>query len=181
MRTHRTAAGIAAAVDAAGMLMSPEMAAAHAAEVDQWKATAESWRRRAYAAENVRWDDELPPGGEVCATCEQPVESEPCPEHNPRALIAPLRADRDQFADRVDTLTKVAKGNKRHVQALTGELEDAQARIDELEKQLATARADGYQHAIDVMRAERLPMSVGLLEAQRDLDALDAAEGGERS
>jgi hypothetical protein len=101
MRTHRTAAGIAAAVDAAGMLMSPETAAAHAAEVDRWKATAESWRQRYYAEAGVRWDDELPPGGEVCATCEQPVESEPCPEHNPRTLMAQMdEAARERWIEK---------------------------------------------------------------------------------
>lgn len=59
-------------------------------------------------------------------------------------------------------------------------LVDAEARVAELEQQLAAAKADGYQRAIEVMRAERLPMSVGLLEAQAELDALDAAVGGER-
>lgn len=34
-----------------------------------------------------------------------------------------LRSERDEFANRVDTLTKVAKGNKQHVQVLLGELE----------------------------------------------------------
>jgi hypothetical protein len=28
------------------------------------------------------WDATLPPGGYVCATCGEPVESEPCPEHS---------------------------------------------------------------------------------------------------
>lgn len=157
MQTRQTAAGIAVAVDAAGMLMSPETAAAHAAEVDRWKTTAASWRTRAYAAENVRWDDEVPPGGEVCATCEQPVESEPCREHNPRALVEQLRADRNAFADRVDTLTAVAKGNKQaYVEAVATvaaleqkrvELErianTERERVAELERQLAAARADG--------------------------------------
>jgi hypothetical protein len=64
------------------------------------------------------------------------------------------------------------------VPALLAEIERLQARVAELEAQAATARANGYQRAIEVMRAEHLPMSVGLLEAQRDLDALDAKDGG---
>lgn len=44
----------------------------------------------------------------------------------------------------------------------------------ELEKQSAAAQDAGYAAAIEVMRQEKLPMSVGLLEAQRELDALDA-------
>ncbi len=57
------------------------------------------------------------------------------------AEVERLRTDRNAYADRVDTLTAVAKGNKRHVQALTGELETAQARVAELEQQVATAEA----------------------------------------
>ncbi|MFE5563336.1 hypothetical protein [Streptomyces sp. NPDC056544] len=30
------------------------------------------------------WSDELPPGGFVCNVCGQPVESEPCPDHEPK-------------------------------------------------------------------------------------------------
>lgn len=31
------------------------------------------------------WVADLPPGGYVCSVCKTPVESEPCPEHQPRA------------------------------------------------------------------------------------------------
>ncbi|WP_267244383.1 DUF6011 domain-containing protein [Streptomyces sp. PR69] len=31
------------------------------------------------------WSSELPPGGLVCSVCSQPVESEPCPVHAPKA------------------------------------------------------------------------------------------------
>jgi hypothetical protein len=56
---------------------------------------------------------------------------------------------------------------------------DAEDRVAELEASSATARRRGYEAAIDVMRQERLPMSVGLLEAQLELDELDgAAEAG---
>lgn len=38
------------------------------------------------------------------------------------AEVDRLRTERDEFADRVDTLTSVAKGNKRHVQEMYAEL-----------------------------------------------------------
>ena len=98
MSQRRTAAGIAVAVDAA--VIEPLRA-----EVDRVRANARYWRQRYYTEASVRWDDELPPGGEVCAVCEQPVESEPCPEHNPRALVAKLTAEierlrRPSYSDR---------------------------------------------------------------------------------
>jgi hypothetical protein len=111
------------------------------AQAERWQTTAASWRKRYYTEAGTRWDDELPPGGEVCATCEQPVESEPCAEHNPRVLAERLRTERDEFADRVDTLTAVAKGNKRHVQMLFGDLQAAQARITALEADAARLQA----------------------------------------
>lgn len=43
------------------------------------------WKGQYHQASNTRWCDEIPPGGEVCATCGTPVESEPCPEHSPQA------------------------------------------------------------------------------------------------
>jgi hypothetical protein len=49
------------------------------------------------------------------------------------AEVVRLKTERDQFADRVDTLTYVCKGNKAHVQMLFGELQTAQARVRELE------------------------------------------------
>lgn len=44
------------------------------------------------------------------------------------AEVERLRAERDAFADRVDTLTAVAKSNKRHVQAMGAELPAAESR-----------------------------------------------------
>lgn len=52
--------------------------------------------------------------------------------------------------------------------------EKAEQRVAELEAAQADPRRAGYAAAIEVMRQERLPMSVGLLEAQLELDALDA-------
>jgi hypothetical protein len=51
---------------------------------------------------------------------------------------------------------------------------DAEARVAELEQAKRNARRAGFEAAIDVMRQERLPMSVGLLEAQLELDADEA-------
>jgi hypothetical protein len=41
-----------------------------------------------------------------------------------------LRAERDKFCNRVDTLTAVAKGNKRHVQEMFRELQKARAALE---------------------------------------------------
>lgn len=43
-----------------------------------------------------------------------------------------LRVERDEFCNRVDTLTAVAKGNKRHVQEMFLELQKAQAAMEEI-------------------------------------------------
>lgn len=48
------------------------------------------------------------------------------------AEVDRLRAERDEFCNRVDTLTTVAKGNKRHVQELFLELQKAQAALTEI-------------------------------------------------
>jgi hypothetical protein len=64
------------------------------------------------------------------------------------ALVAEVRrsrAERDEFADRVDTLTAVAKGNKRHVQAMFLELQKAQAEIAQWR---ATFGADALPDAL---------------------------------
>lgn len=56
-------------------------------------------------------------------------------------LLAELnrtRAERDAFADRIDTLTAVAKSNKAHVQTMYGDLQEAQRERD----QPAAALAD---------------------------------------
>lgn len=43
-----------------------------------------------------------------------------------------LRGERDEFCNRVDTLTAVARGNKRHVQEMFLELQKAQAALEEI-------------------------------------------------
>lgn len=67
------------------------------------------------------------------------------------AEVEQLRAERDQFADRVDTLTAVAKGNKRHVAELMGDLSAAQARTAELERSAAPASAPQPEEACSCM------------------------------
>ncbi|MFF3547132.1 hypothetical protein ACFYXD_35505 [Streptomyces platensis] len=48
-----------------------------------------------------------------------------------------VRSERDAFADRVDTLTAVAKSNKRHVQAMYADLQTANRERDELKQRIA--------------------------------------------
>lgn len=57
---------------------------------------------------------------------------------------------------------------------------ELEARVAELEAEAAGQRRAGYQVAIDVMRQEKLPMSVGLLEAQLELEAFDHPKPHER-
>lgn len=78
---------------------------------------ADHWRDRYRQEANVRWDPTLPPGGSVCATCGDPVESEPCPEHHPRTAAARLRDRVAELEQRLDAaaMTKVwhtAEGQK---------------------------------------------------------------------
>lgn len=55
------------------------------------------------------------------------------------AEVDRLRAERDAFAHRVDTLTAVAKSNKRHVQGMYADLQKANRERDELKKRLHDA------------------------------------------
>lgn len=48
-----------------------------------------------------------------------------------QAEVERLRAERNEFCDRVDTLTSVAQGNKRHVRELFAEVQTAQRERDE--------------------------------------------------
>lgn len=66
------------------------------AEADRLAHDRAHWRARYYEESRTYWDAELPPGGECCADCGQPVESESCAEHHPATVVARLRA---QVAD----------------------------------------------------------------------------------
>lgn len=67
--------------------MARQILAQHAKELGR-EGDASYWRQRFENEANVRWDDGCPPGGMVCATCGEPVESEPCAEHNPKTILA---------------------------------------------------------------------------------------------
>jgi uncharacterized coiled-coil DUF342 family protein len=58
---------------------------------------------------------------------------------------ARLRSERDEFCNRVDTLTAVAKGNKRHVSEMFAELQKVQRERDE-----ALARVADLEEALSV-------------------------------
>lgn len=76
------------------------------------------------------------------------------------AEVGRLRGERDALAKRVDTLTAVAQGNKRHVQHMYAELVEVQrerktlrARVAELEAERATHRAAVLREAADAVEA----------------------------
>nr|WSX25508.1 hypothetical protein OG690_38135 [Streptomyces tubercidicus] len=56
--------------------------------------------------------------------------------HDLLAELDRVRAERDAFADRVDTLTTVAKGNKRHVQGMYADLQKTNRERDELKQRI---------------------------------------------
>lgn len=61
-------------------------------ELDRVRSNRDYWRGRYRSESRTTWSSEVPPGGEVCADCGEPVESEPCAEHNPTAVAEQLRA-----------------------------------------------------------------------------------------
>ncbi|WP_432051210.1 hypothetical protein [Streptomyces xiamenensis] len=63
-----------------------------AKEIDRLAADRHHWMTQYYEESRTYWDAELPPGGECCAVCYQPVESEPCPDHHPRTVVDWLTA-----------------------------------------------------------------------------------------
>ncbi|MEV8045909.1 hypothetical protein AB0P02_18990 [Streptomyces griseoluteus] len=78
-----------------------------------------------------------------------------------QARLAELKVERDAFADRVDTLTSVAQGNKRHVQSLYVDLQTAlrerdaaRARVAELEAERHTTN-EALSDAAEALRANR--------------------------
>lgn len=68
-----------------------------------------------------------------------PASSVPVPDNTTgdEGELERLRAERDAYCDRVDTLTAVAKGNKRHVQEMYADLQKAHAERDELKSRLS--------------------------------------------
>lgn len=80
------------------------------------------------------WSDETPPGGMVCGTCGYPVESEPCPDHAPKAEDARI-TELEEFAHDLAThgtrfdLTPTM--NCRDAETLYGGMSEYLRRIDD--------------------------------------------------
>ena len=92
------------------------------------------------------------------------------------AEVGRLRAERDEFADRVDTLTSMAKCSKAH-------LRQAQDRITEVMKQrdaaLANFVAEEKRLESGIYRALHALMSGDRMEEARILHQLVAGEEGQ--
>ncbi|MGW7435657.1 hypothetical protein [Streptomyces sp. NPDC054849] len=88
------------ALGSAQLLQSPETAA----ELSRLVQDRAQWRTRYYEESRTYWDAELPPGGECCADCNQPVESEPCAEHHPATVAARLVEENARLRARVAEL-----------------------------------------------------------------------------
>jgi hypothetical protein len=166
MSTRQTAAGISAVVDATIIVPLRERIARLEGETRGHTEHAASLLRRLRSEVHETWSAEVPPGGMVCADCGEPVESEPCPDHHPRLVADRLRAERDQFADRVDTLTAVAKGNERNVQMLMGDLAAGQSRIAELEAEVCRLR--GQMAGLERPHWPETPAERAARHAKRD-------------
>jgi len=63
------------------------------------------------------------------------------------AEVDRLGSERDSYCDRVDTLTAVAKGNKRHVQEMYTDLQKAHAELAEARARVAELEAAAYGDA----------------------------------
>ncbi|MGW6695582.1 hypothetical protein ACWF62_17580 [Rhodococcus sp. NPDC054953] len=68
-----------------------------AKRIDQLAADRHHWMTQYHEESRTYWDAELPPGGECCAVCYQPVESEPCPDHHPATVADRLTAEIDHL------------------------------------------------------------------------------------
>jgi hypothetical protein len=78
-------------------LVRPELDRLRAG-LDRARSSSAFWESRYREESRTCWDDGLPPGGECCAVCGQPVESEPCPEHHPATVADRLRTERTEAA-----------------------------------------------------------------------------------
>jgi hypothetical protein len=75
-------------------------------ELDSVRANRDYWRDRYRTESRTTWSSEVPPGGEVCADCGEPVESEPCREHNPTAVAEQLRAELAKYVGAEPTIAE---------------------------------------------------------------------------
>ncbi len=60
-----------------------------------------------------------------------------------QAVLHPITAERDAFADRVDTLSHIAKRNKDAAAEAVGERQGLETRVAELEAELTRLRVTG--------------------------------------
>jgi lysozyme family protein len=129
LKQCQTPAGIALALESAGLLMSPEAAK----DIASVSTDAVGVAERA-VAELKREHDES----------------------------ARLRAERNAFCNRVDTLTAVAKGNKRHVAELFAELQKTQRERDTAHDELTGSNLSLYEEEQETAR-----LRLALASAQR--------------
>lgn len=88
------------------------------AEVSRLVAERGQWRTRYYEESRTYWDAELPPGGECCAVCGQPVESEPCEEHHPRTVADRVTKENARLLTRVAELESALGERTRQLNGL---------------------------------------------------------------
>ncbi|GAA2156459.1 hypothetical protein GCM10009760_57450 [Kitasatospora kazusensis] len=58
-----------------------------------------------------------------------------------QTVVHPITAERDAFADRVDTLSQIAKRHKDGYTEAVGDVQKLEARVADLEAELAQLRA----------------------------------------
>ncbi|MCX4540457.1 hypothetical protein [Streptomyces sp. NBC_01565] len=100
------------------------------------------WRSRYYEESRTYWDAELPPGGECCAVCYQPVESEPCAEHHPATVAARLVEENERLRARVAELEAERHSTNEALSDAAEALRVNRDRIVELEA--ATEKVAGF-------------------------------------
>lgn len=124
-------------------------------KLDRSEAESRMWRGTAWAEANTVWSSELPPGGLVCADpeCGQPVESEPCEEHNPRAVaerltarVAELETERHSTNEALsDAAEQLAEMNRQRTSA---ERTDEAATVDKVAKWLESVGEPGAAYLL---------------------------------
>lgn len=123
------------------------------AEANSLAADRDRWQHRYYEDARTYWDGELPPGGELCAVCYTPVESEPCPDHHPATVAARVTGERDQARAQVRQLED-ENARLRTVSEWSAALEQARLRPN---KSFATKFVDGtYLAAVQVATCDEL-------------------------
>lgn len=179
---HDLASQAAFALDSAQLLQSPEVAAQMCAAALDEGVDTEARPPHVGRGEAARFC--LARQGTVAQRLGDPAAKPVviCPgdaeERNPGYATVPteaeqLRARLGEAVAAVAQLERVRVEREKVVNAL-------RAQVAELEAEAATQRRTGYQVAIRVMRQEKLPMSVELLEAQLELEALDVPEPPKR-